>query len=463
MKLFTKSSESNAKLGVAERTAYMMGNVGTALMNTIVASFVMFYYTDVMLLNPAIIGSLMLVSRFFDGVTDLAMGVIVDRTHSRFGKGRAWVLRACIPYAVCGILMMSVPTNSSELFQYIYVFITYNLCNTVCLTALYVPYNSMTCTLTSDPYERGVLGTFVMFGAVIGTMAVQSTVVVATKALGNDPGAWQKVAVVYALIGACLHLLCFAMTKERNISDDGTLENTKKSNLKEEIKAVLSNKYWLMAVGATFLALTFTNMLGGSGMYFAKGVLGDTDYYAAFANVMAITQLVGMFFAFIPMKLFGKRNTLMIGLGLMALGCFIQFLFPTILTAIIICSAIKGIGGALGGAVLYGLIADTIDYGEWKTGYCAAGIGMAAMTFVTKVSGGIAGSVIGLLMDVGKYDATLPSQPQSAIFVITLCFTIIPMVCAILAMVILIFYKLDKLYPTIQKKLAERREKKIME
>lgn len=208
MKLFTKSMEPNTTLGVAERVAYMSGNIGIALINTIVATFLMFFYTDVMMLNAGIIGTILMVSRLFDGVTDIIMGMIVDRTHSKYGKARVWVIRTCIPYAISGLLLVCVPGGMTELVQYIYVFITYNICNSVFLTALYVPYNAMTCNITSNPYERGVLGIFVLFGATFGTLAVQSTVDAATKALGGDQRAWQIVVGIYAICGLILHLIC---------------------------------------------------------------------------------------------------------------------------------------------------------------------------------------------------------------------------------------------------------------
>lgn len=453
MKLLTKSSAPDARLGIVERSAYMAGNIGTALMNTVVASFVMFYYTDVMLLNPGIIGTILLVSRLLDGITDLIMGVIVDHTHSKFGKGRAWIIRICAPYALSSILMMSVPASGSDIIKYVYVFLTYNLCNSICLTAIYVPYNSMTCTLTSDPYERGLLGVFVMLGAVIGTMAVQSTIDAATKALGNTPGAWQLVCIVYALIGMILHLICFFLTKERNIAEP----TEAKMDVKKEIQSVLSNKYWIIAVFVTFSALFFTGMVGGSGMYFAKGIMGDTAYYATFANAMSVTQLLGMFVAFIPMKKVGKRNTMLMGVFVASAACLAQFVLGASPAIIVVCNVAKGLGAAFAAAVLYGLIADTIDYGEWKTGFAASGIGMAAMTFVTKVACGLSASLIGLLMDWGGYDATLAVQSEKAVFVINLCYTLIPMACGIIACVLLLFYDLDKLYPRIQKELAERR------
>lgn len=456
VKLFTNSDAPDAKLGVVERSAYMLGNVGTALLNTVVASFVMFYYTDIVMLDPVIIGMIMLGSRLFDGVTDLIMGIIVDHTHSRFGRGRAWILRMCIPYAVCGILMMSVPINAASTFQYVYVFITYNLCNSLCLTAVYVPYNSMTCSMTSDPYERGLLGTFVMFGAVIGTMVVQSTIDAAAKAMGNTPAAWRNVAIIYAVCGAVLHLVCFFLTKERNQPVE--VEGSRKMSFGEQFKAVMSNKYWLMAVGATFMALFVTNMVNGSGMYFAKGVLGDSAYYALIANAMSIAQLASLFVAFIPMKRFGKKNTFVFGLVITSVASLLQFFIGENIAMLLACNVLRGIGGGFGSAVLYGLVADTIDYGEWKTGYCASGIGMAALTFVTKVSGGISQSLIGFITKQGGYNPEAAVQTADAILSLKMCFTLIPMICCVATIVILSFYNLDKIFTQIQEELAARRQ-----
>ena len=457
MKLLTKSNSPDAKLGIVERGGYMMGNVGTALMNTIVAAYVMFYYTDVMYLNAGIIGTLLLVSRLFDGVTDIIMGVIVDHTHSRHGKGRAWVLRMCLPYAICGVLMMSVPANTSDLFKYIYVFITYNLCNTICLTAVYVPYNSMTYSLSSDPYERGLLGVFVMFGAVIGTMAVNSTVDVWTKALGGTPEAWRTVSMIYAAVGMLLHLLCFFTTKERYIPDESKSGRQEKPKLKDEIRSVLTNKYWIMTVVVVFLVMLFTNLIGSTGMYFAKGVMGDTEYYAPIANAMSISQLVLLLLAFLAMKKFGKRKTALAGVILIAVGCAAQFFVGTSLTGAIVCSVIRGAGAGLSGACGYGLVADTIDYGEWKTGIAASGIGMSALTFVTKVTGGIGGALVGLLTNKYGYDPRAAVQSPEAVRAIIMLFAVIPFVCVVLSAVILAFYKLDDIYPQIRKELDERK------
>ena len=416
MKLFTKSMEPNTTLGVAERVAYMSGNIGIALINTIVATFLMFFYTDVMMLNAGIIGTILMVSRLFDGVTDIIMGMIVDRTHSKYGKARVWVVRTCIPYAISGLLLVCVPGGMTELVQYIYVFITYNICNSVFLTALYVPYNAMTCNITSNPYERGVLGIFVLFGATFGTLAVQSTVDAATKALGGDQRAWQIVVGIYAICGLILHLICFFGTKERC----GSTSEKVKIHAKEEMRSLFTNKYWILAIMTILFVMFFTAFTGGAGLYFAKGVLGDTAYYAQFANFMSVTQMISLFIAFVPMKKWGKRNTLMIGLTIMAIGTGIQCIWGT----------------------------------------KAEGVGMAAMTFVTKVSAGFAGAIIGWINEMGGYEAAAAVQNAKAVFGLKVSFSYLPFIFCALGFVLMIFYDLDKIFPQIQADLEKRRENK---
>lgn len=461
MKLLTKSNAPDAKLGIVERSAYMMGNLGTALINTVVAAYVMYYYTDVMHLNAVVIGSILLASRIFDGVTDIVMGAVVDHTHSRHGKGRVWLLWMCLPYAISGLLLVSVPGASTRLVQYIYVFLTYNLCNTVCLTAVYVPYNSMTYSLSCDPYERGVLGIFVMMGAVLGTLAVNSTIDAATKALGGTASAWRTVVLVYALIGLALHLLCFFCTRERYIPDGAHSGGTPKPRLTQEIKSILTNKYWLLAVLVVFLVMFFTNMLGGCGMYFAKGILGDTANYAPIANALSLAQLPLLLLSFLPMKKFGKKRTAMAGVMLICLGCASQMLAGNTVAGTVVCNVIRGMGAGLAGACGYGLIADTIDYGEWKTGIAASGIGMSSLTFVTKVSGGLSGALIGVLIENAGYDPDALVQTERAMGAIDLCYNVIPFVCVGLAAIVLAFYDLDTIYPKIRRELDARKEKTL--
>lgn len=458
MKLLTRSKEQNVELGMVERLAYMSGNVGIAFINTIIASFLLFFYTDVLYLNAGILGAIILASRLFDGVTDIIMGLIVDRTFSKHGRGRAWLIRMCIPYAVSGILLMLVPANASEAIQYIYVFITYNLCNAVCLTAIYVPYNAMSVNLTSNTKERGIISVLVMVGAVVGTLIVQSTVDAATTALGGDAMAWRIVITIYALCGLLCHIFCIICTRERCIPVVEAQNEKPHVDIKLELKALFTNRYWLMAIGCVFFGLFSTSILGGAGMYYAKGVLGDTAYYASFANVMSITQLVFLFVAIIFVPKIGKRNIILVGMGLISLSALFQGFLPPSLPSAIVFAGMKGIGAGFAGAVFYALVADTIDYGEWKVGQKAEGVGVSAMTFATKIAQGLSTVLLGWIIDFGGYDGAAQVQTESAVLAVNSAFNYIPAFCCGCVVVLMLFYDLDKKFPAIQKELEARRK-----
>lgn len=456
MKLLTKSMNPEAQLGVVERTAYMTGNIGTALINTIIASFLLFFYTDVLYLNAGIIGTILLVSRIFDGISDIIMGMIVDRTKSKHGRSRVWIIRMCIPFAISGVLLMLVPTNATEVIKYIYVAITYNICNAICLTALYTPYNSMAVTITSNQKERTLLSIFVMAGAVLGTLLVQSTVVAITGAMSPFVGEVNacRIAIgIYALLGLVMHFACFFGTKERcvPVKQEGI-----KLSPKKEFGALIKNPYWIIGFLVAFFALFATGMMGGAGMYLAKYILGNESNYATFSNAMSIAQVVGLVLSFVLAAKLGKRNLMLIGITAATGTCIIQGIFASNLVLTVIMCALRGFAIGLPAGVLYAIAADTVDYSEWKYGVKAEGVGMAVMSMATKLANGFSTALVGWLVTIGGLDATLETQPDSAITAVNFAYNFIPAICCGLCSLLMIFYKLDKKLPQMKKELNER-------
>ena len=169
--------ESKSKLTfskVVERFSYGCGDFGCNIIYTAMSAFLLFYYTDYAKVSALAVGTIMMVSRIFDGISDIIMGVIVDRTKSRFGKARPWLLRMCIPFAISGILLFSVPTSWAATPKLVYVFITYNLVSTVIYTAINVPYSALNALMTQDPYERSVLSIFRNLLATAGTLIINT-------------------------------------------------------------------------------------------------------------------------------------------------------------------------------------------------------------------------------------------------------------------------------------------------
>lgn len=170
---------------ILERFSYGCGDFGCNIIYTAMSVYLMFYYTDYAGVSSAAVGVIMLISRVFDGVSDIIMGVIVDRTKSRFGKARPWLLRMCIPFAVSGVLLFSVPTGWSSGAKLVYVFVTYNLVSTVVYTAINVPYSALNALMTQDPYERSVLSIFRNLLATAGTLTINTFTLPLVELFGN--------------------------------------------------------------------------------------------------------------------------------------------------------------------------------------------------------------------------------------------------------------------------------------
>ena len=156
--LASKHNDPNASLAWSERIGYGTGGFAFNMINGIIGSFLTIYFTSTVGLNAGIIATIFAISKVFDGISDVIVGRMVDRTKSKLGKGRSWLLRMCIPFGITTMLLFFVPQNFPEMAQYVYIFLMYNIVNAVCLTGMLVPYYSMISLMTANPYERGFLG-----------------------------------------------------------------------------------------------------------------------------------------------------------------------------------------------------------------------------------------------------------------------------------------------------------------
>lgn len=198
-----------------ERFSYGCGDFGCNIIYTAMSAFLMFYYSDYAGISTLAVGTIMLVSRVFDGISDIIMGIIVDRTKSRFGKARPWLLRMCIPFALSGILLFSVPAGMGDAAKLVYVFITYNLTSTVVYTAINVPYSALNALMTQDPYERSVLSIFRNVLATCRTLLINLVTLPLVKFFGNDTAAWTKAFCVLGVVAVAAFLINFFGTEER--------------------------------------------------------------------------------------------------------------------------------------------------------------------------------------------------------------------------------------------------------
>lgn len=444
------------KISVWERFAYGCGDLGCNIIYSAMSAFLLFYYTDYVHVSALTVGTIMLISRIFDGITDLIMGVIVDRTKSRFGKCRPWILRMAIPFAIAGVLLFTVPTGLGNSAKVVYIFITYNLVSSVVYTAINVPYATLNSLITQNQYERSVLSIFRMILATVGTLVITNLTLPLVEFFGNNASAWTKTFAVFGVLSVIVFLITFTGTKERVKPS----KNTKQEKIPfvKGLKLLFQNKYWIMITLTLVLIFINYSLNSGAAVYYAKVILKNANLVGPMNLVASVTQIVVMFFTAFIIKRIGKRNMLIIGSIVYGAG-FAMFAFVgDSYMGIMLASAVKGIGNAGISSCMFAIVSDTIEYGEWKTGYRTEGLVNSASSFGFKVGNGLGSAMLGWILALGGYAEKAAEQSPGALTAIKSLFIYIPVVVVILQVVIMWFYHLDKEYDTIIDDLNKERE-----
>lgn len=435
-------SQKKSEIRFWERFSYGCGDLGCNIIYSAMSSFLLFYYTDYVHVSAGVIGTIMLLSRVFDGITDLIMGIIVDRTKSRFGKCRPWILRMAIPFALAGILLFTVPSGLGNTAKLAYIFITYNLVSSVIYTAINVPYATLNSLITQDQYERSVLSIFRMILATTGTLIITNLTLTLVEFFGNNLSAWTKTFAVFGILAVIVFMITFTGTKERVVPAKDTKQE--KVPFVKGIRLLFQNKYWMMiTITLVFIFINYS-LNGGAAVYYAKNILHNSDMVGTMNLVANLVQIGVMFFTAFIIKKIGKRNMLIVGAVIYGLGFAMFGFVGTNMTGIIIACVLKGVGNAGISSCMFAIVSDTIEYGEWKTGYRTEGLINSASSFGFKVGNGLGSAILGWV--IGAAGAGTGSE---------ITFIWIPAILCIGQVVVMWFYKLDKEYDGIVEALEK--------
>lgn len=444
------------KIGLGEKLAYGCGDLASNLVMVLTGTYISFFYSDALGLNIAIVGTIIFISRFFDGLSDIFMGFIMDKTRSKHGKARAWMLWLAVPFGVCTALLTFVP-NIGEVGQYVFVFVSYNVVTTFLYTAINIPYGALNSLMTRDQHQRESINVFRMTMAQIGGIAINMFTLPLVNAMGGsgDQKSWMIVSCLYGFLASALFLLCFAKTKERvNVVS----ESDRKIGLGKTLSIMFKNDQWLIICGIWVVNILGMSLGMGVGVYYAKYVLLNEAAFGILSVVQQGVAILLMPLMILFVKKYGKRNTALVGTFISLAGQLLMIVNPTSFGWLCICGVVKGIGSAPLMATLFAMMADTIEYGQWKTGVRIEGTLYSGTTFGAKVGGGLGMAVSAAVIGAAGYNGTLAVQSASAMSAISNLYIYAPIIFMCIIPLLYLAYNLDKKYPQVMADLAKREE-----
>lgn len=446
-----------AKIRLGEKLAYAAGDIGSNLIYFPATSFILFYLTDVVGIGAAIAGTMLLVGQLLNGVTDVTVGILLDKTNTRWGKLRPWVLFTSLPLAISFVLLFSVPAGLDETGSAIWTLVMYTLVLAVFFTASNVAYSAMISVMTPNPRTRVTLGAFRFFAAIATTLVVSAVTLPFVSSLGGGRGAWTTVAAIYAVIAVITLATVFFGTRER-LAPVTASDSSAHRPLRVLLRDLFRNQYFLL-ITALFVVFYFTNTVAGTaGVYYATSILGDASLYGVLSVGLLVPSLFGI--AFMPAVLtrFGKRNAFLVGIGFQVVGVLVPLIAPENFGVVVIGLLIRGIGSIPFTAGLYAAVADVVDYGEWRTGVRADGLSYSAVTFGVKIGGGFGSAVVGWVLAAGGYSAAETALSDSATQSILALYVYLPVVMTLVAGVIVYFFRIERHRPEVDAYLARRNE-----
>ncbi|WP_018922659.1 MFS transporter [Salsuginibacillus kocurii] len=435
--------------GRREMWAYGVGSFGIFAVWSLMSSFLTYYYTDVVGITAGAVGTLMLLARLFDGVTDLGMGSVVDKTKSKYGKARPWLLWLTIPLGIATVLLFSVPDIGAT-GAIIYAYVSY-IGFVLIYTAVSIPYKTLLGVMTQHQHSRSISNIYAAVFILSGNLLVVAFTQPLAAAIG-----WSALAFIYGLLIVITLYITFFKVKERAATAAHKTE-IEKVPVKIGFQALVKNKFWLII---TLYCATFYTTIGltqGAAMYYAQYIIGNVDYFPLIGIASALPMLIGVFFIKPFVRRWGKRNVAMTGALIFIIGQCIKLADPYSLLLFLSGHVLVGIGLMPAIALTFAMINDTIEYGEWKTGVRTEGLVNSGTSVGIKVGTGIGLALIGWLLGFGGYVGGSPEQSTLALQMILALNLYIPLALGLVKMILLYLFKVDHNYPDILADLQARK------
>ncbi|WP_394749056.1 MFS transporter [Spongiimicrobium salis] len=452
----TASSDSIlAPISYKEKIGYGLGDLGFNFYWANISAFLLIFYTDVFGITAAAAGTMMLVTKIVDAFTDPIMGAIADRTKTKWGKYRPYLLWAGLPMAAAGVLTYTTP-DMAEGGKVIWAYGTYTIMMLM-YTILSVPYSALSGVITGRSQDRTELISFRFIAAFTGTTLVNFYTLDLVEYLGNGNEilGWQLTMAVYGILAAILFAIVFFTTKERI-----TPPANQKSNPIGDLKDLLGNRPWLVLFSLALIIMITITMRAGASIYYVKYYVNRPDLIKYFLTAYGLALAAGAALTPVMTKFLDKKRLMMLLMTITGILSIAFFFVPS--DAIWLMFGIHIlIGLALGpkSPLAFSMYADTADYTEWKTGRRATAMTFSAAIFSQKLGGALASFAIGGVLATMGYVAN-EAQSDASQTGIVLVISIIPGIIALLAAFVMRYYTLDNtLLEQVQSELKERKQK----
>ncbi|MBP8302909.1 MAG: MFS transporter [Phycisphaerae bacterium] len=454
------------RLSITEKVGYSLGDAASNIFFQTFILYITMFYTDVFGLSAASIGLMFLITKIWDAVNDPMMGVLADRTNSRWGKFRPYLLWFAIPFGILGVLTFTTPDWSTS-GRLIYAYITYTLLM-MAYTVVNVPYSALMGVMTPDTNERTVLSSYRFFAAFIATIAVQTFMLALVKRIGKDNPAvgWQGAMGIFSVAAVILLFITFWTTKERVHPPQG-----QKTSFGQDLTDLARNKPWLLIGGATVFQLIYICMRGGAIAYYFKYFVKDQEVLSfgqvsweklssTFLVTGTVATILGVLLTTRISKVVGKAAAYAAFLCIagLATGAF-YFLGPQSIAAMFVLQAVISFCVGPVSVLQWSIYTDAADYSEWVNHRRATGLVMSASLFALKLGIALGVSALAWILAGYGFEAN-QEQTAKGLQGIRMVNSLYPAVFALIGAAFMFFYPLNKgAMAKVESELIERRQR----
>ncbi len=429
------------------KVGYGSGDIAGNVVYAFLSSFVMIYLTNTVGLNPGVVGTLIAASKFFDGVTDIFFGAMIDKTKTRLGKARPWMLYAYIGCAVTLAAIFAIPVDLGETAQYAWFFIAYTLLNAVFYTANNIAYSALTALVTKNSKERVQMGSYRFIFAFATSLLIQSVTIGAVAALGGGAAGWRTVAIIYAVVGLTVNTLSVLSVKElpeNELAEPGEGEEQEEIyGLAAAVKLLVSNRFYLMICVVYILQQVYGAMLN-MGIYYMTYVLKNENLYGVFSWAINIPLIVALVFTpalVAKWKGMYKLNVRGYMLGTFGRAMVVAAGYLGSVPLMLLFTGVAALGQGPWQGDMNAVIASCSEYTYLTKHKRVDGTMYSCTSLGVKLGGGLGTAIAGWMLAASGFDGAAPVQPQSCIRMLHFMYLWIPL--AIDFIITLVLFKMN--------------------